>query len=181
MYLGSCFSNEPNTGDIEINFRIQMALGKFASMSNLLQNHGIHLSTRVKFLNSFVRSRLTYSCQNWNLTTAQFVKLDVTYRTLLRRMVRGGFNRVNTDGDFRLKIDNEKLHHFCQDVSLFIRKQQKNYAGHVVRIPADRGIKQLMFNSDKYHIIGRTTPSLLEQVLSDNNLTVERFINLSMK
>ena len=62
-YLGSCISsNEPNTGDIEINFRIQMALGKFASMSNLLQNHRIHLSTRLKFLNSFVRSRLTYSC-----------------------------------------------------------------------------------------------------------------------
>ena len=41
-YLGSCISpNEPNTGDIEINFRIQLALGKFASMSNLLQNHGI--------------------------------------------------------------------------------------------------------------------------------------------
>ena len=169
--------------DIEINFRIQMTVGKFASMSNLLQNHGIHLSTRVKFLNSFVRSRLTYSCQNWNLTTAQFVKLDVTYRTLLRRMVRGGFNRVNTDGDFRLKIDNEKLHHICytEDVSLFIRKQQRNYAGHVVWMPVDRGIKQLMFNSDKYHRIGRTTPSLLKQKLSDNNLTVERFINLSMK
>ena len=53
-------------------------------------------------------------------------------------MVRGGFNRVNTDGDFRLKIDNEKLHHICYTedvrmyVSLFIRKQQRNYAGHVV-------------------------------------------------
>ena len=91
MYLRSCISsNKPNTGDIEINFRIQMALGKFASMSNLLQNHGIHLSTRVKFLNSFVRSKLPYSCQNQNLTTAQFVKLDITYRTLLRRMVRRG-------------------------------------------------------------------------------------------
>ena len=160
-----------------------MALGKFASMSNLLQNRGIHLSTSVKFLNSFVRSRLTYSCQNWNLTKAQFVKLDVTYRTLLRRMVRRGFNRVDTDGDFRFKISNEKLHNICntEDVSIFIRKQQKNYAGHVVRMPVDRSIKQLMFNCDKYHRIGRTTPSLLEQVLSDNNLTVERFINLSMK
>ena len=68
-----------------------------------------------------------------------------------------------------------------EDVSTFIRKQQKNYAGHVVRMPVDRGIKQLMFNSDKYHRFGRTTPSLLEQVLSDNNLTVQRFINLSSK
>ena len=145
MYLVSCISsNEPNTGDIEINFHIQMALGKFASMSNLLQNHGIHLSTRVNFLNSFVWSRLTYSCQNWNLTTAQFVKLDVAYRNLLQRMVRRRFNRVDTDADFRFKIDNEKLHHIChtEDVNLFIRKQQKNYVGHVVWMPVDRGIKQ---------------------------------------
>ena len=90
-------------------------------------------------------------------------------------MIRRGFNQVDTNGDFRFKIDNEKLHHIChtEDVSLFIRKQQKNYV--------DRGIKQLMFNSDKYHRIRRTTPSLLEQVLPDNNLTVERFINFSMK
>ena len=58
---------------------------------------------------------------------------------------------------------------------------KRTYAGHVARMPVDRGIKQLIFNSDKYHRIGRTTPSLLEQVLLDNNLTVERFINLSMK
>ena len=60
-------------------------------MSNLLQNRHIFLKTRVKFLNSFVRSRLTYSCQNWNLTLRQYEKLDVTYRNLLRRMVHGGF------------------------------------------------------------------------------------------
>ena len=65
-------------------------------------------------------------------------------------MVRRRFNRVDTDGDFRFKIDNEKLHHIChtEDVNLFIQKQQKNYVGHVVWMPVDRGIKQLMFNSD---------------------------------
>ena len=85
-------------------------------------------------------------------------------------------------GDFCFKIDNEKLHNIChtEDVRTFIRKQQKNYVGHVVWMPVDRGIKQLMFNSDKYHRIGRTTPFLLEQVFSDNNLTVERFINSSI-
>ena len=127
MYLGSCISsNEPNTGDIEINFRIQeMAFGKFASMSNLFHNIGIHLSTRVKFLNSFVRSRLTYSCQNWNLTTAQFVKLDVTYRNLLRRMVRRGFNRVDTDRDFGFKIDNEKLIFVMLKMLVFLFENSK--------------------------------------------------------
>ena len=64
-YLDSYISqNVPNTGDIEINHRIQMTYAKFATMANLLQNSKIHLKTRVKFLNSFVGSRLTYSCYN---------------------------------------------------------------------------------------------------------------------
>ena len=60
-YLGSHISeNKPNTGDIEINHRIQMVYTKFTTMTNLLQNSKVHLKTRVKFLNSFVRSRLAY-------------------------------------------------------------------------------------------------------------------------
>ena len=184
-YLGSYLSNnDPNTGDIEVNNRIQMANSKFASMSNLLQNSSIHLTTRIKFLNSFVRSRLTYSCQNWNLTVGQFERLDVTYRKLLRRMVRGGFKRCDAnEGDFRYKIDNEKLHAICHtsDVSNFVRQQQKNYASHVVRMPVERYAKQLMFNDDKYHRVGRHTPDLLEQVIKDNNCSIDMFINGCMK
>ena len=106
--------------------------------------------------------------------------LNVTYWTLLPKMIRHGFNRVDSDGDFRFQINNKKLHNIChtEDISTFIRKQEKNYTGHVVWMPVDCGIKQLMFNSDKNHRIGRTTPSLLEQVWSDNNLTVERLINV---
>ena len=64
-YIDSFISqNKPNMGEIEINHRIQMAYAKFATMTNLIQNSKIHLNTRVKVLNSFVRSRLTYSCKN---------------------------------------------------------------------------------------------------------------------
>jgi len=69
---------KPNTGDIEVNHRIQMAQAiKFATMSNLLQNSRIILKTRIKFLNSFVRSRLTYACQNWNLTLVMRVRIGI--------------------------------------------------------------------------------------------------------
>ena len=55
------------------------------------------------FLNIFVRSRLCYSCQNWNLTQHQYDRLDVAYRVFLRRMVRGGFRfRDERNGDYRL-------------------------------------------------------------------------------
>ena len=77
-YIGLyMLQNEPNMGDIKINHRVQMAYAKFATMANLLQNSKIHLKTRVNFLNSFVHSRLTYSCQIWYLTMGQFEKLEV--------------------------------------------------------------------------------------------------------
>ena len=61
-YIDSFISqNKPNMGDIEINHPIQMPYAKFATMTNLIQNSKIHLNTRVKVLNSFVRSRLTHA------------------------------------------------------------------------------------------------------------------------
>ena len=63
----------------------------------------------------------------------------------------------------------------------FIRKQQKDYAGDLVRMPIECCEKQVMFNNDKYHRIERVTPSLLEQVLKFNNSTIDNFINNSVK
>ena len=103
-----------------------MAYATFAAMANLPQNSKIHLKTIVKSLNCFVRSKLTYSYKNWNLTLSQFGKLDVTYRNLLRRMINGGFERFgDNDGNFRYNLINEKVHAICftSDVSNLIRKQ----------------------------------------------------------
>ena len=120
----------------------------------------------------------------WNLTAVQFEKLDVTYSNPLRRMIRGGFKRIgDNDGDFRHMLNNEKVHAMCctSNVSNFIRKQQKDDAGHVVRMPIERCEKQLMFNDDKHQRIGRVTLSLLEQELKSNNSTMDKFINNSLK
>lgn len=58
-YLGGyILFDQPNTGDPEINHRIQLVVSKFADLSNLLQNMRINLKTKIKFLNSFVRSTL---------------------------------------------------------------------------------------------------------------------------
>ena len=138
-YIDSFISqNKPNMGEIEINHRIQMAYAKFATMTNLIQNSKIHLNTRVKVLNSFVRSRRKM------------------------KMIRGGFKSIgDNDEYFRYKLNNLKIHAICctSDVSNFIRKQQKNYAGHLVRRHIERCEKQLMFKDNKCHRTGRVTPS----------------------
>ena len=55
-----------------------------------------------------------YSCQNWNLTVGQFEKLDIMYLNILKRMIRGGFKFIgDNSGDFRYKLNNEKVHAIC--------------------------------------------------------------------
>ena len=119
-------------------------------MSNLLLNFKINLYTRILFLNCFVHSRLTYACQTWNLNSLQYQKLDVLYGLLLRKGVHGGFKRCNDDisgyaNDFKMKISN-KLHDICatSDVSLFIKKQQENYAGHLIQTEPQRNCFLMM-------------------------------------
>ena len=152
-------------------------------MMNLLQNHKIHLRTRITFLNSYVRSRR--SCQNWTLTKAQYDCLDAKYRSFLRRMVRGGFSRQNDDdeNEFKFKFTNNKIHKICntKDLSNYIRRQQRSYAAHLIRTSNTRTIKKLMFNTDHYVKVGRTVPTLLDQVVSNCNTTVEGFCNDAMK
>ncbi|XP_066935323.1 uncharacterized protein [Clytia hemisphaerica] len=183
-YLGAFIHfEEPNTGDIEINYRIQQATNKFSEMTNLLQNFNVHLKTRIIFLNSYVRSRLIYSCQNWNLYSSQLERLNVTYRRFLRRMIRGGFRFVNeSNNDFRYQVTNKRLHEICgtSDLSNFIGKQQLVYAKHVIRMTHERSIKLLMFNDDKYTKRGRPFKTLLDQVTDQNSLTTDGLCNSAM-
>ena len=184
-YLGSKINHdEPNTGNTEVNNRIQMASSKFNEMSNLLQNQRVNLRTRINFLDSLVRSRLTYACQNWNLTKNQFERLNVSYRSFLRRMIRNGQKFVNpTENDYRLMISNERLHEIChtRDVEYFIRDQQTKYMSHVTRMDANRSIKQLAFNDDKYTKRGRPVRTLFDQVLENLNISTDEFCTLALK
>lgn len=183
-YLGAFIHYEqPNTGDIEINNRIQLAVSKFTEMTNLLQNFNIALRTRIIFLNSYVRSRLIYACQNWNLDANQLARLDVTYRRFLRRMIRGGFRFVDeANNDYRYVITNDRLHEICgtEDLANLISKQQFEYAKHVIRMSQDRSIKLLMFNDDKYTKRGRPSKTLLDQVIGHSLITLNELCNRAL-
>ena len=184
-YLGAVLDyQQPNTGETELNNRIQMANVKFAQLSNLLQNFQINLHVRISFLNCFVRSRLTYSCQNWNLTSLQYDRLDIVYRLFLRRMVRGGFRHIDeANNDFRYLIDNNRLHSLCgtSDVNVYIKQQQRNYVAHVIRMSHDRSSKMLAFNNDKYTKRGRNSKSLLDQVIENENCSLDEFYNMAIR
>ena len=93
-YLGSQIQyNQTNTGDTELSSRINMAESKFYQQGMKFMNRKIKLSIRVSILNSLVRSRLTYGCQTWTLDKRQTDKISSVYVTMLRKMIRRGFER----------------------------------------------------------------------------------------
>ena len=114
--------NEPSTGDTEVDLRINIALAKFYEIIKKLTNYKIRLSTRVLILNSLVRSRLTYSCQTWNLTQSQMQRINSTYITMLRKLVRNGCKRE----EFRYTMTNAAILQVCKtsDIPSFVLKQQ---------------------------------------------------------
>ena len=179
-----------NRGVIRIcvNHRIQNAKCQFFQKRNLFLNHDISIKTRVKFLNSFVRSRLTYACQNWALTQLQSKKLNSTYTNFLRKMVRNGFRRKtpNPDGspNYSFHYSNDALYNICStpELSTFIEKSQTKYCAHIIRQENSSLCKALMFNADKYTKRGKPNPTLLSQVQKYNpNMSPSEFYAKSLQ
>ena len=99
-------------------------------------------------------------------------------------MVRNGEKHVDEkNNDYRIVVSNDRLRAICgvTDVSEFIKLQQRKYMAHVIRMDVERCSKKLTFNDDKYHKRGRHVKSLLEQVVTDSNTTIDGFCNLAQK
>ena len=147
-YLGCEIKfDEPNTGDTELNLRTDAAECKFYSLSRNMMNMKIRLRTRIQMLNSLVRSTIAYSCQTWNITKAQMNRLNSQYSAFVRKMTKGGYKRK--PDSWRFIYTNAKLLSMAQtsDLASYVRRQQRNYLGHIVRKDNSSIVKRLMFNS----------------------------------
>ena len=157
-YLGCNIKyDEPSTGDSELEFRIDTAQNKFYELGKKMMNHKIHLATRVKIMNALVRTRLTYSCQTWNLSQVQGNHINASYMLMLRKMVKGGYRRQA--GTYRFVLTNRDLLEKCQteDIHDFVARQQRNFVAHVTRFDNERLVKRVMFNGNDARRPGRRT------------------------
>jgi len=150
IYLGSCLKyDQPNTGNTEIELRIDYAENCLYQYSKKFFNQKISIKTRVQIMNSMVRSRLIYGCQAWSMTIQLLQKMKATYSGFLRKMVKGGFRRKEDSWSFVLT--NENIRHQCntEDIEVFIRRQQRNYLAHIIRQEDTSIVKRLTYNGDK--------------------------------
>ena len=155
-YLGSQIQyNQTNTGDTELSSRINMAESKFYQQGMKFMNRKIKLSIRVSILNSLVRSRLTYGCQTWTLDKRQTDKISSVYVTMLRKMIRKGFER--REGEWALQYSNQQILNICKTESIedFVLRQKRQYLAHVIRLPDTAITKRIAFNDTTTQIPGR--------------------------
>ena len=115
--------DEPSTGDAEINLRIDVAENKFYQLGKKLLNYKILLRTRVKVLNAMVRSRQTYSCQTWKVTARQMERINSSYSSMLRKIIKGGYRRKNNN-EWGFALSNEYLHNICgtENIGIYVSR-----------------------------------------------------------
>ena len=180
-YLGSQINfKQPGTGEEEINLRVDSATTKLYSLGKKFFNQKILLTLRVKLLNSLVRTRLTYACPTWLLTTIQQEHITAQYSLILRKMIRGGFRRKPES--YSYIFTNQKIHNICKTIPLtkFITLQQRNYIAHVIRQDDDVLTKRLLFNTETSRIHGRQQ-SILQQAVERESITEYEFIRRSVE
>lgn len=174
-YLGCQIKyDEPGTGDTETELRIDCAVCKFYELGRQFMNHNIAIVTRVKILNSLVRSRLTYSCQAWSMTKLQLARVGSAYMAMLRKMVSGGYRRKPNSWSYVLT--NDDLLRICETDSIksYVSRQQRNFVAHMVRKEDTSMVKRLLFNNNESRKTGPRT-SLYLTVIANEQCSGDTF------
>ena len=157
-YLGHMLTNETVTTPTYITNQISSAYIKWNELKPMLMNKQIKLSTRVKFLEAYVRSRLLYSVQAWQLNANEMRKVESVWNNFLRRMIKGGFERKNVpkskdeiipveEINWAYKINNQMLREITKTTELkhFCEMQHLKYVAHVIRNDNNSIQKRLLF------------------------------------
>ena len=174
-YLGVKIGHmDYRTGQSEISYRISTANHKFREMKHIFSNKNISMKVRIIFYNAFVRTRLTYGCQLWNLPKTLRDKIENTQNMHLRQLVKRGFerkggprsNQDNIGYNWAPVISNKKLLGICRTdpVLNFADFQRAKWFSHVIRKDNDAVVKQVLFEETQSTRKGRTT-SALDQLL----------------
>ena len=157
-YLGGTSQvDDSSVGQIEIENRITSGTCKFYELKSFFTNRKIKLSTRVQFLNSLVRTRITYLCQTWTATKSQIGQIQSTIVQFLRSMIKGGHQRLKpesytrnngTTGEFaKYRFSKEEILKISQNepVADYILRQQTNWIAHCINAEDSDFIKTLTF------------------------------------
>ena len=120
------------------------------------------------------------------LTISHLRRTQSSYICMLRKMIRGGFEREINDNEeetFHYVLSNDEVLQICKtkDIMTHVSKQQSNYLAHIARRPNTNNAKRLLFNENINRKRGRPVKTMEQHVLKNNNMTADQFYKNAKK
>ena len=113
------------------------------------------------------------------LTSTQEDRIDSTYCSMVRKMVRGDYKRKPNEWGYQFTDEHFLELAKTESVSAFVGRQRKHYLGHVIRMPNTSMVKRMMFEEEENAAVGRRT-TFLKSVLEEENATLDQFGKLAL-
>jgi hypothetical protein len=106
--------------------RRRWGLGAFAQFEHVWGNKHLKLSTKMQVFDKFIVPHFLYGSETWNMMQTQQKRLEVAYRSCLRRILG-------------VKVTNwHRLTHKAKPLTLLLRQHRLRWLGHVARLLQDR-------------------------------------------
>ena len=125
-YLGSLIT-EDGKCDQEIRKRIGMAKDAFEKLGSIMKNNKISMKTKIRMMNCYVFSILTYGSECWNISQVMEKRIEAAEMWFLRRMMRISWTERMTNKEV---LERAGIKRFLLKA---IRKRQLEFLGHVMR------------------------------------------------
>ena len=125
-YLGSLITSDGRS-DSEIKKRIGMSKAIFEKMGKILKNRKLSMKTKLRVLDCYIFSTLTYGSECWTISQTMEKRLQSVEMWFYRRMLRISWTDHMSNEEVLAKAGTRRK------LVVTIRKRQLQFLGHVLR------------------------------------------------
>ena len=125
-YLGSLITSDGRS-DSEIKKRIGISKAIFEKMGKILKNRKLSMKTKLRVLDCYIFSTLTYGSECWTISQTMEKRLQSVEMWFYRRMLRISWTDHMSNEEVLAKAGTRRK------LVVTIRKRQLQFLGHVLR------------------------------------------------
>ena len=170
-YLGSTINSESKCGT-DIKKRIGIAKTAFEKMSNLFLNSRITIKTKLRLLDCYVFSTLTYGCESWTISPPMENKIKAAEMWFYRKILKISWRSHTTNLEVLNRMGT------TQKLINLIRFRQLKFLGHIMRknsIEKDVLLGKIRGSRSQ----GRARLTLLECISKYTNKTIPELLRMT--